>query len=236
MTIRYAVFVGLTLGLTGFLGYSTFATARLLKTWRPDYNVLLLPPENVARIGLILFCLGLGWLSGVDRFRLGWQAPVPAAQLGWGTGIGAGLGLFFYFATQWLIKFTGRQFYSDVVLACILPANNRQLGLVLLALGPAVLLEELLFRSLLLGGLSLILPAWGVLIALAILFGVFHSPQGTWGMIGAGAAGLLLGLLFWWQHSLLAPLAAHYSANALQVILAMKTGSQTPPPIADQPS
>lgn len=224
MTIRYAVFVILTLGLTGFLGYSTFATARLLKTWRPDHNVLLLPAENMARIGLVGLCLGLGWLSGLSRPLLGWQAPAPAAQLGWGAVAGAGLGLFFYFSTQWLIKLTGHQFYSDVVLACILPAGKRELALVLLALGPAVLLEELLFRSLLLGGLALILPAWGVLVTLAILFGAFHSPQGWWGMIGAGAAGFLLGLLFLWQHSLLAPVAAHYSANALQVILAMKTG------------
>lgn len=234
MTVRYAVFVVLTLGLTAFLGYSTFATARLLKTWRPDYNVLLLPAENIVRIGLILLCLGLGWLSGVAPSLLGWQAPAPAAQLGGGVVAGVGLGLFFYFSTQWLVKFTGRQFYSDVVLACILPANNRQLGLVLLALGPAVLLEELLFRSLLLGGLSLIFPAWGVLVTLAVLFGVFHRPQGLWGMLGAGAAGLLLGLLFWQQHSLLAPFVAHYSANALQVILAMKTGAPTASPGEDQ--
>jgi uncharacterized protein len=107
------------------------------------------------------------------------------------------------------------------VMHYIIPKSRREFLLVLLALIPVVLLEELLFRSLLLGGLSPLAPEIALLIGFGLVFGLFHSPQGIWGMIGAGLGGIIFGLLFLWQQSLLAPVVAHYVANAAQIGVAL---------------
>jgi membrane protease YdiL (CAAX protease family) len=85
-----------------------------------------------------------------------------------------------------------------------------------------VLLEELLFRSLLIGGLSPLLPAPLLMVLVSFLFGALHAPQGLWGMVGAGAAGIIFGALFLAEQSLLAPIVAHYLANLVQIMLAMR--------------
>jgi membrane protease YdiL (CAAX protease family) len=97
---------------------------------------------------------------------------------------------------------------------------------------PVVVLEELLFRSLLLAGLAPLAPQPLLLVAAGLAFGLMHSPQGAWGMIGAGLAGMGLGLLFLWAGSLVLPFVTHYVANVVQVGLAMRAG---PFPDLDQP-
>jgi len=222
MPLQYWIFILITLTLTTFISYSTFATARLLKHWRPDQNILLLPAENILRFILIAFCLGLGWLSGLPDLTLGWQFQVDIATLAWGFFLGLGLGIFFYLSTRWIIHLAGQRFYSSIIIEYILPANPQEFILVTLAMGPVVILEELLFRSLLLGGFSPIIPLPVLLIGLSILFGLLHSPQGLWGMVGAGLAGFLLSLIFLWQGNIFVPILAHYITNLFQIIQALR--------------
>jgi len=80
--------------------------------------------------------------------------------------------------------------------------------------------EELLFRSLLLGGLAAAWPVPVLVAGTALLFGWMHSPQGRLGMIMTAAVSLLLAALFLWRGSLLPPLAAHYVVNFLQLVIA----------------
>lgn len=227
MSFFYWVFVASVLGLTAFLGYGTFATARLLRTWQPEGNLLLMPGENVVRLGLLALCVGLGWLSGLSNAELGWVMPQAGRQVVWGVIVGGAVAAFFVLATRWVVQRTGKRFYSDQVIELIVPRTGRELGWVILALAPVVLLEELLFRSLLLGGLALILPVGWLLVGFGVVFGLLHSPQGVWGMVGAGLAGILFGILFLWQGSLLMPVIAHYVANLAQIVVAMAT--RTPP-------
>jgi membrane protease YdiL (CAAX protease family) len=224
MTWNYWLFVVLTLGMTLFLGYGTYATARLLRVWRPDQNLLLMPAENLVRVVMLLLCIGLGYLSGLDAAQLGWRFPQPARQLLIGLGTGLATALFFYYVTRQIVRRSGARFYSPALLHYIVPKSGREFILVLLALIPVVLLEEVLFRSLLLGGLSPLAPESLLLIGFGIVFGLFHSPQGIWGMIGAGLGGIIFGLLFLWQQSLLAPVVAHYVANLAQISLVMLVG------------
>ncbi len=225
-TLRYPLFVVLTLGFTAFIGYNTFLTARLLRRWRPERNLLLIPEENLVRVAGILLCLGLGWLSGLSPDRLGWTLDPWRPQVGVGILVGVGLALLFYVATQLLLRFTGRRFYSTVLLEHVIPASWGQVPWVLLALVPVVGLEELLFRSLLLGGLAPLAPEGLLLVVLGALFGLMHSPQGLWGMVGASLAGIVFGLLFLRWHSLVAPFVAHYVANGVQILLAMPLREQ----------
>lgn len=210
--------------LTGFIGYGTFATARLLQQWQPKENLLLMPAETVFRFFLILLCVGLGILSGVPYEQLGWQVDQLGRQLLEGLVWGVIMALGFYWSTKILLRRGGERFYSSVIINAITPRNRRELGLVLLAMILVVLLEELLFRSLLLGGLAPLLPMPLLLISWSVAFGLLHSPQGTWGMVGAGLAGLILGMLFVTRNSLLLPVVAHYVANVAQIIQAMRLG------------
>lgn len=222
MTINFWLFTLLTLALVAFIGYGTYATARLLRNWRPDRNLLLLPAENLLRLVLIGVCLILGLLSGLPLTQLGWRFPQVTQQVLWGVFWGVALALFFYGSTQWLVRSTGQRFYSSVVIQAITPKDRRELLLVLLAMASVVLLEELLFRSLLIGGFAHLAPLPLLVIGWSVIFGMLHAPQGTWGMVGAGMGGLLLSLLFVMQGSLLLPLVAHYVTNTLQVIQAMR--------------
>ncbi len=219
---RYALFVVLTLALTGWIGYNTYVTALLLRTWRPPSNPLLHPLETAVRLALIAACLGLGWLSGLDRAVLGWTAPVPWVQLLLGALGGVALGAVFLLATRWVVKRTGERFYSPLVLDLIVPQDRREYLLTSLAMVTVVLLEELLFRSLLVGGMTPLLPGPLLVLGVGITFGLLHSPQGAWGMAGAALAGIILGALFLLGGSLLLPCIAHYTANMVQVSVAYR--------------
>lgn len=226
MSINFWLFVILTAALVAFLSYGTYATARLLRTWQPDRNLLLLPAENLLRLVLIALCIILGYLSGVPPAQLGWVFPAIGQQVLWGLVWGSGLALFFYSSTQWLVRITGQRFYSSVVIQAITPRSRRELFLVLLVMVPVVLVEELLFRSLLIGGFAVLMPLPVLMIGWSVLFGLLHAPQGVWGMLGAGLGGLLLSILFVGQGSILLPLVAHYVTNCLQVIQAMRLQEQ----------
>lgn len=227
MPLRYWCFVSLALGLTAFVGYGTYRTALLLRTWRPDRNILLLPGENLARLALILLCVGLGLLSGLAPAQLGWQWGAIAPQILGGSAAGVVLALIFYAATRWVVAAGGERFYSPTVLEIIVPRSQAEFWAVAAVMLSVVLLEELLFRSLLLGGLLPILPAPLLILAGGLLFGAMHSPQGVWGMVGAGLAGIGLGLLFLAAGSLLLPFVAHYITNMLQVWLALRLERKT---------
>lgn len=213
----YWIFIGIVFILILFFGYGTFATARLLKTWQPDRNLLLIPSQHVLWVVMILLCLFLGWLSGLSYQQLGWHIPSPWFQIGWGIIIGLGLGAFFFYTTLWILRYSDNQFHSVFTLNHIVPNSTQELRLVLIAIIPAVIFEELLFRSLLLGGVSPILPTSILLVGGSIIFGLFHSPQGKWGMVGATLAGIIFGLVFLWQGSLLMPIIIHYVVNAFQL-------------------
>jgi membrane protease YdiL (CAAX protease family) len=222
MDLRYWLFLALTLLLTGFIGYGTYSTARLLRTWQPDTNLLLMPAEAFMRLVFILVCIGLGLLSGLPMEQLGWSLTDAGGQIVWGIGWGIVMAGVMVLTTQWLLVETGQRFYSNTVLAHVLPKNRREVLLVAMAMISVVALEELLFRSLLLGGLTPLLSPSILIVLTAALFGLMHSPQGLWGMTGATLAGIILGILFFQAGSILLPVVSHYVANMAQIYLAMK--------------
>ena len=64
MTWQYNLFVTLTLLITAFVGYGAYKTARLLRHWQPEVNILLLPAENALRALVLVVCFLLGRGSG----------------------------------------------------------------------------------------------------------------------------------------------------------------------------
>jgi membrane protease YdiL (CAAX protease family) len=225
---RYALFVILTVVLTAALGIATAATTRLLRTWRPAHNPLLLPGELLLRLALIALCAGLGWLSGVPAAALGWHFSRWPRDLLLGLLVGLALAGAFSVSTRWVVARTGHRFYSPLLTDLLAPRSGGERVAMALALVPTVLLEEMLFRSLWIGGMAPLLPAgvpvWWLVVGSALLFGLMHSAQGAWGMVGAGLAGLLFGLLFVATGSLLLPAVAHWVANVAQVAALPRAG------------
>lgn len=214
------LFLALLAALIAALALATVRTGQLLRAWTPDRNLLLSWPENALRLGLILACLALGLTLGPGAVALGLRSADPAGDVGLGLACGLALSLLVAGA-GWLIERAwGADVYSDVVLRAILPRSRWEWPAVLLALLPAALLEELLFRALPLAGLAwLIAPRW-LLWPLSVGFGLLHWPQGDWGVFGATLAGIAFGLLFLLTGSLWVPLAAHYILNVTQLLLA----------------
>ncbi len=211
--------------LTVLLGAAAYRSGLALKRGQVSVNLLLAPLENVARLALVGLCMAIGWGSGLDPQVLGWGLGESVAPLL--TGLVAGLALLVVvnLGTTWAVRRFGPDIYSPLVLRNMLPRRGSDWLLAPLALAPAVLLEELLFRSLLVGGFSVLIPI-GVAVALScIAFGMMHVARGV---LGAGAAtilGAVLAALLWWQESLLTPFVAHYVLNLAQLVVAAVAGN-----------
>lgn len=203
---------------------STAYTGRLLQCWTPPFNLLLSWPDNLVRLVLIALCVLLGAILGPGASALGWQTTYLASDvlIGFVAGMILATGMQLFGAAA--VRRWGTDVYDSRLLRAIMPARSREWPGVLLALGPAALLEELLFRSLPLGGLGwLLAPQW-LLWPLGLFFGLLHWPQGSWGVVGSALAAFAFSLLFLATGSIWAPLTAHYAMNIAQLVSARRQG------------
>lgn len=216
----YFLFVFGALGLTAALAWATYLSGRLLRSVPIRENLLLAPVENMVKGILVLACVALGALSGASAAQLGWTFENAWRDIGLGIVIGMLTQFLANAATMAAINVWGKEIYSPTVMRNIMPRSRSEWLLVPAALGLGVVLEEVLFRSLLIGGLSVTVPIPILLIGFSTIFGLMHSPQGTLGVVLTGVMGMWLGLLFIWSGGLLLPLTAHYVINLLQLVKA----------------
>lgn len=228
------LFVVGTLFVLAFLSWATYRTTVFLRQVQPTFNLLLLPAENIFRIVLIAVCIWLAQSSGQPYARFGWEAKEPARDMVVGFAVGILVALILPVLTRWAVSRFGAQVvdpatsarvYSPVIVRSILPRNRREWLLVPLALVPSIFLEELLFRSLLLGGWAIFAQPILLAILWSLLFGAMHLPQGALGMVAAAMLGLLFSVMFIATASLLAPFIAHYTIDLLQLVWASKDKS-----------
>lgn len=227
MSVGFAIMAAGSLGLLAFLCWATYRSGLLLRTVDIPFNVLTSPPEVLARLALIVVCVGLGLVSGLPPAQLGWASADPALDVALGLAAGVLIQVPLTLVASWAIRADvltrwRSRLYDPRVVLNILPRNRRQWITVPLAFVAAVVLEELLFRSLLVGGLSTAAPALGLAAGFAVVFGLVHWPQGVLGVLATAVAGFLLAVLFLVRGSLLPPLVAHYAVNILQVVLAAR--------------
>lgn len=199
---------------------------------------LLLFPAELALVALVFWADGAGliplsktpflflvaWLS--LRLRgLGWRAAGLRSDGRWATllavGVAAGV-LFwafeFFVENPLLYRVTGRN--PDLDLFRALVGNLRLLAiLIALNLVLAAFGEEMVWRGYVLPRVAEILGgsrlAWAAsLLAVNAAFGLAHLYQGESGIVQAAVQGILLGLLYLATgRNLLAPIAAHFTAN-----------------------
>ena len=210
----------LILVFTGFIAWLTYRSHQLLKDVQPDINLLLSLPETLVRIVMVGICLFLAWLSGLPAAELGLTVDDPRRSIALGLAVGVITQLTVYVITFQLVKHFGRQIYSPWLIRSILPRQNREWLLTALAFIPPVAMEELLFRTLLIGVFRPIIPVWLLIIGTSIVFGLMHLPQGKLGVVIAGSINIFFCLVFVWTGELLVTLVAHYVVNMVQVIVA----------------
>lgn len=220
--MRLTIFATGSLALTATIAYLTYRSAQLLREIDVPFNLMLSPVENGFRLLLIVLCLALGWLSGLPPARLGWTTPSPETDILIGLVLGVAIQSALHPIMRWAVAHFGKQVYSPVIMLNILPETRREWILVPLALAPAALVEELLFRSLLLGGLSVLWPAVILAAGGSLLFGVMHAPQGSLGIVATGTIGLVLSVVFLWRWTLLCVFVMHYTINVLQLLRAAR--------------
>lgn len=223
MDTRWLFLASLT-GLLCVVAYGTLRSGQILRVWTPPFNLLLNPTDNLMRLAMIGICLGLGAWLGPGPQALGWHTERMAQDLGIGALVGLVLSGALAVVGQVVARRWGPEVYSLKMLQCMLPLNKREWVSVLAALLPSALLEELLFRSLPLGGLAWLISPGVLLWPLAVGFGLLHEAQGSWGIVGTTFAGLVFAGLFLATGSVWAPFSAHYVANVTQIIVARRLG------------
>jgi membrane protease YdiL (CAAX protease family) len=226
-------FAAFTVGMIALFSLGAWRTGVLLRDWTPPGNLLLSWPDNLLRIALIAACFAVGAAWGPGPEALGWGFDRLPRDIAVGAGAGLALALALNGAGQLAVARWGPDVASTRLIRCMLPAHRGEWPGVLLALLPAALLEELVFRSLPLGGLGWLISPWLLLWPLALLFGLLHWPQGRLGVVLTAAAAAALSLLFLLTGSLWAALVAHYVVNVHQVVAARRQGLQplrTSPP------
>jgi len=208
---------GLLILLT-FIGMATWRTNQVLREWTPTENLLLSVPENIARLGLIAIAIGLGFISGESLEVLGWRPAHPLGDVMLGVLAGVMIPLLLYYPSRW-IETHHPEWYSDVVVKSIRPRSRQEWPWVVLALLPIAVMEELIFRSLLLGAFSPHVNIIYFVIGVSIFFGLLHMPQGEWGVVGVILVSLIFSALFLWRQSILVVIVAHWLMNVVQLVL-----------------
>jgi len=157
---------------------------------------------------------GSGWRAAGLKVDRRW-----VALLGIGVAAGAAFWAFeFFVETPILYRLTGR--YPDLDVFSELVGNLRFLAiLIALNLVLAAFGEEMVWRGYALPRVAEILGdsrvAWvAALVAVNAAFGLAHLYQGESGTVQASVQGVLLGILYLATgRNLLAPIAAHFTAN-----------------------
>jgi membrane protease YdiL (CAAX protease family) len=230
--IQQAIFVAFVAFMIAALGAATFQSGRVLRRITPTINLLLSLPDNLLRVFLIALCLWVGASLGPGASHLGWSVDRFFRD----ASLGALVGLLLAPPLQWVsmaaVRRWGDEVYDNLVLRAIVPVSRREWVGVALALLPAALLEELIFRSLPLAGLSGFISPWVLMWPLALIFGLLHWPQGLLGVVGTTFLGLILSALFLWTGSIWTAVFAHWVLNLVEVTLAWQAGLR---PLRAQP-
>lgn len=220
MTLGDVVMVLGTITLTILLAVATVQTAVLLRVREIEHNPLLSPIDAGLRVGLIVVCLGLAAMSSQPASSFGLSGATFIADIAQGMGFGAVLAFVTMGVSTIAVRVWGAAIYSPKLVLALIPTRRREWVLVPLVLTVAVILEELLFRGLVIGGLGVWVHPVPLVIGFSVAFGLLHAPQGLLGIIVAFGASIVLGVLFLSTGSLIVPAVAHLVVNLVQLVVA----------------
>lgn len=167
---------------------------------------------------LAVVLLAAAWLTAVPPEALGLEMPSTSD-----IAIGGGLGLVLAVANEVGARVANRLgFEPDDRLRTVLAPETVAGWASLLLVGLPVIAgaEELLFRGVLIGGLSSGL-GWSIPLLVVLssaLFGLGHGLQGPGGVLVTALLGAVLGVAFVATGSLAVVVVAHYTVNAAEFL------------------
>lgn len=156
--------------------------------------------------------------SGQSVRDLGW------IRAGLWTEVRVGVLLFplFFFGTallQMALRALGLSGLSEPP-GYLMPSGAPQLLLALGFIGVVAVTEETIFRGYLLLRLRAITrSSWAALLLSSLVFALGHGYQGSAGVITVGVMGVLLGAVYLWRGSLVAPMVMHFLQNFLGIVV-----------------
>jgi CAAX protease family protein len=171
--------------------------------------------RDLALVSLILFFL---WRNGEPINWIGWTFKNSWREI----GLGIGLYIPFFIVAGFLeraLRVAGLSVPSTP-----LPSMAAKgMGELLLAIGLVAVVavgEETIFRGYLILRLKAITtsPATAALLSAAI-FSLGHGYEGSAGVVTVGVMGLVLGFVYMWRRSLVAPIVMHFLQDFIAIVL-----------------
>jgi len=226
-----------------------FAVLGVLLPWRGRMRLqkLLAAPQitTVERLALYASTIAFQWIvAGVAAWRA-WARGFRGDDLGLilhgpvRIAIAAIVGAAAWAALQWLnLRRMGKSSskareFMQALAERILPQSRNELVPYLALAATAGLCEEFLYRGFAMAALAKLgLPAWVVVLASSVLFGLAHLYQGRGGFVSTLVLGAVFGLARIAYDGLLPVMAWHFAIDAVAGIAGPRyllDNSQKPP-------
>lgn len=180
-------------------------------------------------VGLILLSGGLT----LSEVGLGWESPPPVVV---GFVVAVGFGMLIPIVVPWLKSRrsggpdTGEPFRETLEpVGALLPHSRKERRLFAALAVTAGVCEEVLFRGFLLFYLQEIFPGFRVVGAVAVssvIFGLCHFYQGVRGVLGTGAFGAGMAILYVASGSLIVPIILHALLDLRVLLLHRPTAGE----------
>lgn len=159
------------------------------------------------------------WYGEIPPGALGIAPDVTAAI---GPGIALGVGLYVANEAAAMVATRFDITHNERLRELLAPDSTAGWVVLLGGVLPLIaVVEELLFRAALIGGLAVGfgLPVWGLAVVSSVAFGIGHGLQGPGGVLVTGGLGFVLAAAFILSGSLAVVVIAHYLINALEFVV-----------------
>ncbi|MCR9079198.1 MAG: CPBP family intramembrane metalloprotease [Hyphomonadaceae bacterium] len=217
LALPVVLLFSLTISLGVYLVFQAKGDQSVLSTTLPALVVYVIILNHAILFALVLWFMRL---DGLKRFDIG-------ATSGNGIAIEVAIGL-----TSGAVIFLAQRYMFEPLIDILrADANTYRVAPASSPLGTSILpsliagvlagglVEEVLFRGYALRRLTERMSIWVAVPVMLLFFAVLHIGLGIVGIAIAAINGLLLTLLFLWRGSLIAPILAHASVNAIILLL-----------------
>jgi membrane protease YdiL (CAAX protease family) len=179
--------------------------------------------RDLALVSLILFFV---WRNGEPVYRIGWTFR------GVRKDIALGIALFFPFSyannlVERTLQAAGFSVPSTPLPSFLAARGLTEFLMAFVLVAVVAVAEETIFRGYLILRLKTVTQSQVAAVLLsAALFSVGHGYEGSAGVVTVGVMGLILGLVYLWRLSLVAPVVMHFLQDFLGIVLLPLLGSK----------
>jgi membrane protease YdiL (CAAX protease family) len=210
-----AAFVAVVLATLSAALAVEWTAAGMIGVHRQDFNTTQLVIALLARESAALLMLDF---LAKRYLRITW-ADLGLERVRWGqVAFGAVLGVLMIVINSVLLAGLDLRAEASIMRSAAAGTLPWQLALVALIGVYSPVVQEIVFRGLLLQGLLQRMPAWAAIGVSAAIFALVHATGGAGAVINAFTFGILAGVLFARFRSLTAPIAAHVAGNSFATL------------------